>query len=158
MANGCSPDHHGAIGNGIGYGCEVFGICKDGRGANSRLSVSKRYFIRVHDAKLRKPKIAHRTSSCPNIEWIPRRHQDDAKKLQFFRLNTAAIYLNKSSKPPEANNHLYCPLADGFKYYFTLQFFASGRYFLSFLPPASLQLLLELQPAEIGTRKGDALT
>src|SRR5882724_9764488 len=94
------------------------------------------------------PKLLIARAAAPILSGFLGATRTTRRSCNFSGLNTAAIYLNKSSKPPESKQSLVLSARRRLQ---VLLYFAilrkAAAIFFSFLPPASLQLLLELQPA-----------
>ena len=84
-AQGCSSDNKRAIGNGVGYALVLFCMLEHRGGTHSRAGFAKGQCVRVYDSQAEEPEVTHGAGSGPEVERVPRSHQDDAQVVGFRR-------------------------------------------------------------------------
>ena len=85
VAEGGGSDDQGAVGNGISYRGEFFGLLHDGGGTDGRAGFAECEFVGFDDAEVEESEVAHGAGGSAKIERIAGADEDDAEVLSGVR-------------------------------------------------------------------------
>src|SRR5579859_5557607 len=98
LSEGGSPDYQRAIRHRLSYALELFGAGKQRRRAHRRAGLAKGRLIRIYQAQVQKPKVAHGAGRSAYVERIARPYHNDAQSVAFSRSRQDYLFYDVAKK------------------------------------------------------------